>query len=317
MNDASVVAIIPLYNGARWIEEAIRSVFPQTLQPDEFIVVDDGSTDNGAGAAIVERLAQERPITLLRKPNGGQSSARNFGVAHSKSTFIAFLDQDDIWYPTHLERLIEPFRQSRTVSLGWVYSNVDTTDECGRLLVRRYLDDLAVERPKRHLVRCLIEDMHVLPGASLISRASFDAVGGFDERLSGYEDDDLFLRLFAVNYDNVYIDEPLSQWRMVASSSGHSPRMMDSGAIYMTKLLDDYPDYSRIIAPRFLRAAVAGYRLDRDRSVRLIQQVSPMLRTAQRILLRMAIPLLRSRLAGPALVAAKPVIERIYRAVFA
>jgi glycosyltransferase involved in cell wall biosynthesis len=78
MTDLSIVAIIPLYNRARSIEDAIRSGLAQTLQPDEFIVVDDGSTDDGAGAAIVERLAKEHPtITLLRKPNGGQSSARN------------------------------------------------------------------------------------------------------------------------------------------------------------------------------------------------------------------------------------------------
>jgi glycosyltransferase involved in cell wall biosynthesis len=99
--DLSIVAIIPLYNGARWIDQAIRSVFAQTVQPDEFIVVDDGSTDDGP--AIVEKLAEERPITLLRKPNGGQSAARNFGVAHSGSALIAVLDQDDRWMPIILK----------------------------------------------------------------------------------------------------------------------------------------------------------------------------------------------------------------------
>src|SRR5258708_4402360 len=97
----SIVAIIPLYNGARWIEQSIASVLAQTLQPEEFIVVDDGSTDNGP--EIVFRLAKDHPITLLRKPNGGQSSARNFGVAKSQSALIALLDQDDIWYPNHLK----------------------------------------------------------------------------------------------------------------------------------------------------------------------------------------------------------------------
>src|SRR5262249_20577679 len=108
MTDLSIVAIIPLFNGAKWIEGAIRCVSAHTLQPDEFIVVDDGSTDGGEGAAIVERLTKERPITFLRKPNGGQSSARNYGVAHSKSALIALLDQDDGWYTHHLETLIEP-----------------------------------------------------------------------------------------------------------------------------------------------------------------------------------------------------------------
>jgi glycosyltransferase involved in cell wall biosynthesis len=62
-SDLSIVAIIPLYNGARWIHQSIASVLSQTLQPDEFIVVDDGSTDNGP--AIVERLSGSHPIRLL------------------------------------------------------------------------------------------------------------------------------------------------------------------------------------------------------------------------------------------------------------
>src|SRR5712671_1477586 len=113
--DHSIAAIIPLYNGGRWIEQSVRSVLAQTLPADEFIVVDDGSTDDGP--RTVERLAQSHPIRLLRKPNGGQSSARNFGVAHSRSALIALLDQDDVWYPHHLATLIEPFRQSRGVPL--------------------------------------------------------------------------------------------------------------------------------------------------------------------------------------------------------
>jgi cellulose synthase/poly-beta-1,6-N-acetylglucosamine synthase-like glycosyltransferase len=77
-SDLSIVTIVPLYNGARWIEQSIASVLSQTLQPDEFIVVDDGSTDEGS--AVVEKWARNDPIRLLRKPNGGQSSAR--GACH-------------------------------------------------------------------------------------------------------------------------------------------------------------------------------------------------------------------------------------------
>ena len=113
----SIVAIIPLYNGAMWIDWAIRSVLAQTHMPDEFIVVDDGSTDGGA--AVVERLAAEYPIIkLMRKRNGGQSAARNFAVAHSKSVLIALLDQDDFWYPTHLERLLKPLHGHRALRDG-------------------------------------------------------------------------------------------------------------------------------------------------------------------------------------------------------
>jgi glycosyltransferase involved in cell wall biosynthesis len=331
-SDPSIVAIIPLYNGARWIGQAIASVLSQTLQPDEVIVVDDGSTDDGA--AVVERMARQHPvIRLLRKPNGGQSSARNYGVAHSTSTLVALLDQDDIWYPAHLETLVKPFCERRNVPLGWVYSNVDLVAEDGKLLVRNYLHDVPAEHPKLHLTRCLGEDMHVLPGASLISRAAFESVGGFDERLSGYEDDDLFLRLFVANYDNVFIDEVLSQWRMVGNSSGHSPQMWVSGMIYMDKLLKAHPDdeacgqcYARdVIAPRFLRTALFYYwralrrhnAPQRQAITEDLRRIVPYLRWRSQIPLRLILPLMRSSLGGWTLLATRPVLARVYRAVFA
>jgi glycosyltransferase involved in cell wall biosynthesis len=263
--DLSIAAIIPLYNGARWIEQSIKSVLAQTLAPDEFIVVDDGSTDDGP--RIVERLAQNHPIRLLRKPNGGQSSARNFGVAHSKSALIALLDQDDAWYPHHLATLIEPFRKPRSVPLGWVYSNVDEIDESGRMVNKCLLSQISEENPKRSLAGCLGNDMFVLPSASLVSRESFEAVGGFDECLCGYEDDDLFLRLFRAGYDNIFIDEPLSQWRIYQTSTSYTSRMARSRMIYAMKLFEQFPDdrvrrryWTRdCLAPRFLSPTLGDY----------------------------------------------------------
>ncbi len=262
----TISTIIPLYNGAPYIEAALRSVLRQTLPCAEIIVVDDGSTDDGA--AIVRRIAAEHPVTLLSKANGGQSSARNFGVAHAGGDLIALLDQDDIWYPNHLEELVEPFLELRSPPLGWAYSNLDEIDAAGQLLVRSFLHALGSKHPKRDVFSCLREDMFVLPSASLIDRAAFNAVGGFDELLSGYEDDDLFLRLFLAGYDNEFIDTPLSQWRVYETSSSYSPRMGKSRAVYARKLLAAYPDdparsmyyTSDLLLPRFYRPIAAECR---------------------------------------------------------
>jgi glycosyltransferase involved in cell wall biosynthesis len=271
--DLSIVAIIPLYNGARWIEQSIRSVLAQTLMPDEFIVVDDGSTDDGAGAAIVERLRQNYPlITLLRKPNGGQSSARNFAAANSTSELIALLDQDDLWYPHHLEQLIKPFRDNLGIPLGWTYSNLDIIDESGGCVQHAYLDTIPVNQPKRSLAICLSQDMHVLPSGSLIAREAFEAVGGFDEHLSGYEDDDLFLRIFRAGYDNVYLNERLCKWRLYSTSTSYTDRMAISRMIYARKLLEMLPDDPRrglfwgrdYIIPRFMRVLKGEYQRCRN-----------------------------------------------------
>ena len=258
--DLSVVAIIALYNGAEFIERSLRSIFEQTLPATEILVVDDGSTDDGP--QIVERLIADRPnAKLLSKENGGQSSARNFGVEHSTSRFIALLDQDDGWYPDHLKKLIKPFARGKHRKLGWVYSDLDRCDRYGRLHERRMLRRGPQEHPKQALVRCLSEDMFILPSASLIDREAFLSVGGFDERLSGYEDDDLFLRMFHAGWENVFLEEPLSYWCIYPTSTSYTPRMAKSRMIYFEKLRDTFAEdphfevdpMQDLIVPRFLK----------------------------------------------------------------
>jgi glycosyltransferase involved in cell wall biosynthesis len=310
MSDFSIAAIIPLYNGARWIEGAVRSVFAQTLQPDEIVVVDDGSTDDGAGTAIVERLAKERPITLLHKQNGGQSSARNFAVRHSSSALIGFLDQDDLWYPGHLAMLVKPFRRPNVMPLGWVYSDLAEIDEAGGMMRHSILKGAPIEHPKRTLVGCIGGDMFILPSASLICREAFDAVGGFDERLRGYEDDDLFLRMFRAGYGNIFLNQPLSAWRIHADSASYTERMAASRRIYMQKLINLFPDdmyrgfrYQKyVIAPRFVRcnidAYVQAFRVSDTKKMRAcvddIELLLPQIPSERRITLTIAAPLMRS-----------------------
>lgn len=96
----SVDVVIPLYNGSKWIQETIDSVFRQSLKPNSIIVVDDGSTDGSQD--IVAKIPE---VIMLRNPGKGTGSARNFGFEHTTASFIAFLDQDDIWHPDHLKIL--------------------------------------------------------------------------------------------------------------------------------------------------------------------------------------------------------------------
>lgn len=262
-----ITAIIPLYNGSAFIEEALKSIFAQTLAPTEIIVVNDGSTDDGAGVAIVERLAKTYPVTLIHKPNGGQSSARNLGAERAKTALFALLDQDDVWYPNHLEELVKPFLAPASQAIGWVYSNLDEIDEFGYLVARSYLSSIGVPHPKRHIFDCIRQDMFILPSASLIDREAFLSVGGFDDRLCGYEDDDLFMRMFRAGFENIYLDKALSKWRIYPGSTSYSFRMARSRGIYTRKLLDMFPDdekrsryYARdLIVPRFFEHAIREY----------------------------------------------------------
>ena len=98
-----VSVVIPLYNKAPYIARALASVIIQTRQDFEVIVLDDGSTDDGA--EIARRFDDPR-IRVIRQENSGVSAARNRGIEAARTDFIAFLDADDEWTPTHLETLL-------------------------------------------------------------------------------------------------------------------------------------------------------------------------------------------------------------------
>jgi glycosyltransferase involved in cell wall biosynthesis len=330
-----IAAIIPLHNGARWIGQSLRSVLRQTVQPRETIVVDDGSNDDGHGTAIVSSIAAEgHPIRLLHKPNRGQSSARNFGVRHSSCRLIAFLDQDDAWYENHLERLLRSVSSYRGgPPLGFVYSNLDEVDEHGGLVHRNRLHAAAGQHPKSSIAEYLSSDMFILPSASLIVREAFDCIGGFDEGLCGYEDDDFFLRLFAAGYANVFVDEPLSQWRIYPTSSSYTGRMARSRMIYAYKLIERFPNqpWSRrywvrdCIAPRFILTAVSDYiRAAELKEPHLavlackdIALMLPLVRLRKRLALRLLLPFMQRTaiLSASRWAADMPFISRLLRKV--
>jgi glycosyltransferase involved in cell wall biosynthesis len=261
---ADVTAVIPVYNGQAFLRDAVESVISQTLPPAQLVVVDDGSTDRSL--EVLDRIESPIPIVRVSQKNAGQSAARNRGVSLARSPFIAFLDQDDRWYPRHIEVLIQPLLGDPAV--GWVYSNLDLIAGDNRTIKPGLLSVSGSTHPKTSLRDCLSEDnMFILPSASILRKEALERAGGFDERLSGYEDDDLFLRLFREGWKNVYIPEPLSAWRLHTSSSMHSTRMIESRLIYANKLLNEFPDLPEqgcyhtrdCLAPRFYRLNAVDY----------------------------------------------------------
>lgn len=305
-----IVAILPLYQGAAWVEGALNSILFQTLPPDEIIVVDDGSTDGGPDLVrgLIAGLPHARLVSQL---NAGQSAARNFAISLSTCDWVALIDQDDLWYPTHLEDLMEAVEQHRGLRLGWVYSDFDDIDLEGHMVARDFIERTKTDNPKRDLVKVLQQGFAIQPSATLISREAILAVGGFDVRLSGYEDDDLFLRIFQANYDNVYLPHPTSQWRIHATSSGGSARMEDSLRYYSDKLLTAFEDdrwrglyYGRdVIAPRMINTWLQMYvragRYKNRAKMRVYakeaQRLLPHLRPRARMTMGAVLLLLRNR----------------------
>lgn len=260
MDRRRIATVIPLYNGSKYIRQAIGSVLQQTRPTDRIVVVNDGSSDDGP--EIVSSEFPKHLVQIIDLDNGGQSRARNVGVqAAPDCDLVAFLDQDDAWYPEHLDVLEKAFHSHSTQRLAYAYSNLDQIDRVGRRIHQSLLDLIAGPRQKTKIHELIGSDLFVLPSASLVDRSAFLSVGGFDERLSGYEDDDLFLRLFLAGFDHAYVATPLSQWRIYSESCSSSPRMRKSRLTYAMKLMEMFPkdeaaclDYPKhVIWPRFQR----------------------------------------------------------------
>ena len=106
---SEVSAVIPVHNGAAYVAEAVQSILSQTRPPIECVVVDDGSTDETA--EVVRRFGNE--VAYVRQDRAGVSSARNRGAALARGALVAFLDHDDVWLPTKLERQVEALADAR------------------------------------------------------------------------------------------------------------------------------------------------------------------------------------------------------------
>ena len=213
----SVVTIV--LNGARFLDEAIASVVAQTHPAWELLVVDDGSSD--ASVEIARRWATVKPdrIRTLAHPHGenrGMSASRNLGIAHSRGTFIAFLDADDIYLPEKLERQVEVLRRNPRAamvfgpSLHW-YSWTGRAEDVGHDVPRRLggAAETLVEPPL--LVRRYLERRADTPATCsvLVRRETIDAVGGFVSTFRDLHEDQVFFYKVALRFP-IYLES--SSW---------------------------------------------------------------------------------------------------------
>jgi glycosyltransferase involved in cell wall biosynthesis len=262
---SGIAVIIPFYNGSAFLERAIDSVRAQTLPADELIVVNDGS--RAEETKWLHDFCQAQGIVFLDRENGGQGAARNAGVAATKAPYICFLDQDD-FYLEHHNATLRAAVPDDDPRFGWVYADLMQGNEEGQIYKTKIIRDYSTHHPKTSLMKMVAEDLLILPSASLISRKAFEAVGGFDPQFRGYEDDDLYLRLFRAGYSNDFIDRAVTVWCVNDKSTSYSIHMTRSRIAYMLKLAQTLPDVPTLnymfmrdaIVPRFATSILRDLR---------------------------------------------------------
>ena len=204
-SDVSVTVVVPSFNAERYLEEALTSLYAQTYQDFEVVIVDDGSTD--ATAELAKRFVDDR-TRLVAKENGGCASARNAGVAEARGRYISFLDSDDYWAPEFLARAVGFLERNPDVCM--VFSLLTVVDEEGTSSGL-----LKSHGRKRYQFADLVMENPIGSGScSLIRREVLDAMAPFNESLPASSDCDMWLRMaHSYPFGIACLPAPLSFYR--------------------------------------------------------------------------------------------------------
>jgi glycosyltransferase involved in cell wall biosynthesis len=221
-----VTVVIPAYNAAAFIRQAIDSVLTQTWPLREILVIDDGSTD--ATGQVLEDYGDS--VRVVHKPNGGLSSARNRGIREAEGDLIAFLDADDRWLPDKLARQVKLMADHPDIGFCSTKTLVETPDG-------EPSGEWACPIVQDTLLKTLFLQNGAIPGSGsgvMARRKLFDLVGLFDESLRSLEDIDMWMRLAAAtNYR--CIDDPLTVIVKHPDSMSRNLEVMRGAAIHVMK----------------------------------------------------------------------------------
>ena len=203
VNNESVIfsVIMPIYNKEVYIRQAIDSVFKQTLQSFEIIIVCDPSTDNSNRE--VEKITDSRVKVYYRdKPGPGGYAARNLGIKKAQGEWLAFLDADDVWYPDHLEKmkkLSETYPNEYFLGSGWLIKSHASSTECP--FFKLYKDKGLVSlSAKDYILFSINKKRPVLTSMCCIKRSSPVAEDLFPEDRGAKRGGDLYAWLKLVCY---------------------------------------------------------------------------------------------------------------------
>jgi glycosyltransferase involved in cell wall biosynthesis len=204
-NIPQVSVIIPTYNQAQYLAEAIESVLGQTYRDFEIIVVDDGSTDKTP--EIAKRFGNA--VRYIRQENQGLAGARNTGIMATCSNFVSLLDSDDTWMPTYLEEIMATVAQYPEATVFYCYAECMDASGC---TLPQVLGGPVV--PSDAMYHTLLRANFLIPSTITLRRSVIVAAGLFDETFRRLQDWELWIRLLKEGRHFVGLVEVLARYRI-------------------------------------------------------------------------------------------------------
>jgi len=248
-----ISVVMPCYNAASFVEEAISSVLQQTYPHIEIIVVDDGSSD--ASADIIKCLAKNHPgrISLQNQDHLGPYPARNLGLRHAQGSYIAFLDADDWWRKDCLEKLLAALKEAAAdlAYCGW--QNVGEQAHNSDPFVPPAYEE-------QDLVASFLRSCPWPIHAALVRRSVLDAVQGFSECRFSSMDYDLWLRILGHTQNIVRVPEVLAYYRWHGNgqiSATKWKQVLDALQV-RRDFIDRFPDFVNHLSSETLYELVDG-----------------------------------------------------------
>ena len=200
--EALISVIIPTYNRAHLLGRSIQSVLAQTYGNLELLIIDDCSGDNTG--EFVKGLSDERIRYYRNEQNMGPAASKNKGISLAKGEFLAFQDDDDVWKPEKLARLMEVWKREGNEETGMIYHEMQEKESAEFIPPR----ELPLEWKSGEIFRYMLLYPIVGGAASLIRKTYMDELGGFCENLGSIEDYEFYLRM-AKKYRILFVGEPL------------------------------------------------------------------------------------------------------------
>ncbi len=229
----SVSVLMPTFNRAKFLPEAIDSVLSQTYADLELLIVDDGSEDNTT--SVLEPFLRDERVRYFYQDNQGQSYARNVGLKHAMGDFVAFLDSDDIWKPEKLEKQLAVVRAHPDADI--VHGDEEIIDEQSAVTSL-----LNMARYSGRITRYLLADNSVSITTALVKRRCFDEMGGFDTSVGVADDYELWLR-FSARYRFHYEPGIVASYRVMDDQiSSDKRRRLAANEMIIRNFLTKYGD---------------------------------------------------------------------------